>query len=318
MNAMKLNNVLEVKYVIHFCIALLVSLGAFFLSSTLGWWLVLISVVVFLLANSFCVIDAGTAGYIKVLGKVYKRTLLPGLNFVLPFVTMVTRVDTKKQPHEHTITDVETSDIYKMGYTYTIHYGFNPYEVWRIANNLVLPLEENYFCVWLTEIFKDVTKQYTHADIKGNAALTDMMKDEIKNLFFQKVEKKFTELCRLSPTDKPEVLGYIDLIIKDFIFDPAFIKSTVELETARIDTEKAKEKRKQIEELAEARKTAAMKQAEADAYALAAKGKAEADALKKKGKAIDEHPNTIKQTIAENFPKVVGSNPLVNLNLEGD
>lgn len=313
MNAMTIKNVLTVNYAIHFCIALLVSIAAFFLSASLGWWAVTISVVVFLLANSFCVIDAGTAGYIKVLGKVYKRTLLPGLNLVLPFVTMVTRVDTKKQPHEHTINDVETSDIYKMGYTYTIHYGFNPYEVWRIANNLVLPLEENYFCVWLTEIFKDVTKQYTHADIKGNAALTDQMKDEIKNLFQQKVEDKMDELCGSST-----ILSYLDLIIKDFIFDPAFIKSTVELETARIDTEKAKEKRKQIEELAEARKTAAMKQAEADAYALAAKGKAEADALKKKGKAIDEHPNTIKQTIAENFPKVVGSNPLVNLNLEGD
>ncbi|MBO5038894.1 MAG: hypothetical protein J6C85_05510 [Alphaproteobacteria bacterium] len=313
MNALTIKNVLTVNYAIHFGVALLVSLVAFIFSSTLGSWLLGISIVVFMLANSFCVIDAGTAGYIKVLGKVYRRTLLPGLNFVLPFVTTITRIDTTKKPHEHTITDVETSDIYKMGYTYTIHYGFNPYEVWCIANNLVLPLEENYFCVWLTEIFKDITKQYTHADIKGNAAITDQLKQDVRDIFAQKVRDKMNELCASST-----ILSYLDLTIKDFIFDPAFIKATVELETAKINTEKAKEERKQIEELAEARKTAAMKQAEAEAFAVAAKGKAEADALKKKGKAIDEHPNTIKQTIAENYPKVVGGNPLVNLNLEGD
>ena len=308
MNATELKNVLNVKYAMPFILAMVVSIVVMFFSSRLGWSLAALSLLVFLVANSLCVIDAGTAGYMKVFGKVCQTALTPGLNFIYPFVTIITRIDTVKKPHEHTITDVETSDIYKMGYTYTIHYGFDPVEVWRIANNLVLPLEENYFCVWLTEIFKDITKQYTHADIKGNAAITDQLKQDVKETFLLKVNEKLDELC-----GSDRILQYLDLTIKDFIFDPAFIKATVELETAKINTEKAKEERKQIEELAEARKTAAIKKAEAEAFAVSVKGEAEAEALKKKGSAIDEHPNTIKQTVAENYPKVVGASPLVEI-----
>ena len=205
-----------------------------------GWLALvgLVMLVVITVGNSIVVIQPGFAAYTVTLGHLSHSSLLPGLHFVWPFVTEVTNVDTKINPHGHTVENVDTKEVYKMGIKYTIHYGFAPSRVWLLAQHLQLPVDEKYLCVWLREIIKDEIARLSCAEIKENEAIRLALQDNVKNRFLVEVDAQFRAICGGT------IFSSLNLVIEDYIYDTKYVEVINNLEAQKVETQIAEEKKK--------------------------------------------------------------------------
>lgn len=265
-------------------------------------WMAFVGMFLFvaiMIGNSIVVIQPGFAAYTVTLGQLSHNSLLPGPHLVWPFVTEVTNVDTKINPHGHTFENIDTKEVYKMGVKVTIHYGLAPKYVWMLANHLMLPIDEKYLCVWLREILKDEIARLSCAEIKENEPIRLALQSNVKTRFLKEVDAQFLVICGGS------IFSSINLVIEDYIYDTKYVEIINNLEAQKVETQIAEEKKKQTEKLAEAKK-----------IAILAAGEAENDVLERLGQILKEHPELNINELAKHFPQVFGGGgvmPTINM-----
>ena len=106
------------------------------------------------------------------------------------------------------------------------------------------------------------------------------------------------------------------LTINDIQYPKEYQEARNKLVNERVNVAVAKETANKIGILAEAKKNAKILEAEAEAEAIKKKGEAENGVITGRGEALGQHPIVIQETIAKNYPKVVGTGVMPTLSVE--
>ncbi|MCK9370046.1 prohibitin family protein [Candidatus Dojkabacteria bacterium] len=223
----------EVKMVIRFVIFLII--GVFIL---------------ILLFGTFYTIPAGYRGVVLTLGKPSPVATGEGLNFKVPLVQSVVKMDTRTQKYESDLS-AASSDLQDVFTKIAINYHLSPdsaVEVYRgigtnYAEKIIFPLEQ--------ESNKASTAQYVAADLVKKR---------------EEVRTKMENLLREKLAPRGIVIESISIV--DFKYSPIFSAAVENKVTAEQNALAAKNKLEQIKYEAEQR--VAQAKGEADAIAIQA------------------------------------------------
>jgi regulator of protease activity HflC (stomatin/prohibitin superfamily) len=263
----------------------------------------LILFIVICFVNSFVVVPQDYAAYATIFEEPPHKSTKAGWHFLLPFVTKVVNVYTKQDTYEITVENIDTAEVYKMGFKFAVKFGINPDEVWRIPGHVALPIETKHIYPILHELLIKHISPLTCQKLKDDEALRLRVMSDVKAEFAIKVEESFLKLRGVGVTD---FIQDLELLFNDFQYDPIFVQRINDLEAARIQAEIAEQQKKaQIKEAqAVAESTEII--ATADAKAIELKGSAENKVLRRKGEILTEKPAISENEVAKHYPQVVG------------
>jgi regulator of protease activity HflC (stomatin/prohibitin superfamily) len=309
---------IRAKGLINKIVAVLAIIGvviAFFLSGWGGWTLILIALGVFLIINSLVIVMPGNVGYQIVLGNLVNHSIPSGLRMVWPFISSVTEVNSKLQMHQDT-NKMKTSDRRDVWLTFVLNYQIDSQYVHLLHQHIG---ETDYvktaLCPWLDTVITQEVAKMTYNDINDDIkGLSDTVDTNFRSL----VQSKCYALCGR------QLFRNMSVSIIDVKFDDEYEKSVSALAVAKKEVEIQEQKNLKLLAEKQAEAQAQKVQADAEAYAVLKKAEAEANGLKLKGASENEvreklgeilnaHPELLKEALAKNYPKVVGSGTIVNL-----
>lgn len=157
----------------------------------IGLLIVLLLVTIF---GVFKLIPAGHRGVVTTMGKVEKRIMGEGLNFKIPLVQSVQKMDvqiTKKQV-DCTSASKDLQDVHM---TIAINYFAMPGDVNWIYQNIGLSYPEKIIDPMLQEIVKAISAKYTVVELITNR---EAVRNEIKELMRKKLLEYKISVCDLS------------------------------------------------------------------------------------------------------------------------
>jgi regulator of protease activity HflC (stomatin/prohibitin superfamily) len=242
------------------------------------------------------IVGAENTAYKETLGKVSRKVLMSGPRWVLPFITKVVMVNTKKNGYAHQETNIDPSDGFKLDVSYTIFARLEPTQVWRFAREYNLPIDTNYLVDYMQKILRDEYVRYSCDELRTNAASRAIVQDEVHTKFMDMV------------TDKLDMALFseLDVIIKDYIYSPEYLALVERVKKAEKEAEAAKaEKEAQIIQ-AEGVRLATEEIAKGDAAAIELKGSAENKVLRRKGEILTDKPAISENEVAKHYPQVIG------------
>lgn len=194
--------------------------------------------VLIMIIGSFRTIKSGEVGLKVRFGKIVDTQLNEGVNFKLPFIEKIIKVNIKVQKQEASV-ESSTKDLQTINTTVAINYHVDSAK----APNLYKTVGKNYADTVLTPAVKEALKnsiaQYNAEEITLNRS-------------------SVSENCLTAIQDKVEKYGIIidDFNLTDFSFSEEYSKAIEEKQVAEQNLEKAKlESEKKITE-AEATKKA--------------------------------------------------------------
>ncbi len=131
-----------------------------------------------------------------------------------------------------------------------------------------------------------------------------------ESVMIKEMARKEVALCGINFFD------LMTLTINDIQYPKEYQEARNKLVNERVNVAVAKETANKIGILAEAKKNAKILEAEAEAEAIKKKGEAENGVITGRGEALGQHPIVIQETIAKNYPKVVGTGVMPTLSVE--
>ncbi|MBR4949744.1 MAG: prohibitin family protein [Clostridia bacterium] len=219
-------------------------------SSTIA--IVILLLVVFALANSFTIIDAGHTGVVVTLGKVNEGVLQEGLHFKIPFIQRIVRIDNRIVKLE-VDTEAFSKDLQTVATTLAINYRVDTSKSYSIYKNIGAKYEDVLVVPAVNEVLKAITAKYTAEESVTNRSLiSDGLIEELNN-----------KLNNIG-------LFVTDVNIINFDFSEAFITAIEEKQVAQQQLLKA-----------ETEKQTAITNAQAAAETTRIKAEAEAEANNK-------------------------------------
>ncbi|MBR2615676.1 MAG: prohibitin family protein [Clostridia bacterium] len=249
---------------------------------------ILVILAVFLLANSFVVVEAGTTGVVMTLGRVGDNVLTEGFHPKIPFAQKVVKIDNRVTKLE-VITEAFSKDLQTVSTTLAINYRVDPGKSHHLYKNIGTGYENVLVVPAVNEVLKAITAQYT-----AEESVTD--RTIISSGLIEGLNEKLNE----------DGLYVTDVNILNFDFSEAFINAIEEKQVAQQQLLKA-----------ETEKQTAITNAEAEAETVRIKAEAEAEA----NRIVSESLNEI---IIENkkvekwdgkLPQVQGdADPLITIN----
>jgi regulator of protease activity HflC (stomatin/prohibitin superfamily) len=275
----------------------------------LGGWCFLLGLILFLIVcvtNSLVIVGAENTAYKETLGKVSHKVLMSGPRWVLPFITKVVMVNTKKNPYQHTETNIDPNDGFKLDVSYTIFAKLAPTQVWRFAREYNLPIDTNYLVDYMQKILRDTYVKYSCDELRTNADRRATVQDEVHTKFMDMVANKLDM----------SLFEELDMIIKDYIYSPEYLALVERVKKAEKEAEAAEaEKKAQIIQ-AEGVRRATEEVAKGDAAAIEAKGTAENKVLEEKGRILTEKPSISENEVAKHYPQYVGGGVMPTLSIK--
>ena len=218
---------------------------------TLGVVIVLVALVVFTLANSFTVVEAGHTGVLVTLGKVNESVLQEGIHMKIPFVQQCVKIDNRIVKLE-VQTEAFSKDLQSVMTTLAINYRVDTAKSYSIYKNIGANYEAVLVTPAVNEVLKAITAQYTaEQSVTNRALISDGLVDGLN--------EKLNNIG----------LYVTDVNIINFDFSEAFITAIEEKQVAQQKLLKA-----------ETEKQTAIKNAEAEAETIRIKAEAEAEANK--------------------------------------
>lgn len=207
-------------------------------------------ILISIIFSSFYIINAGERGVLLTLGKPSPEAKGEGLNFKIPLIQSVIKMDVKTQKYEASLT-AASSDLQDVTTKIAINYHLSPESVPELyrtiginfADKVIYPLEQ--------ESNKAATARFSAVELVTK-------REEVRQIM------KTTLADKLAPR------GIIveDISIVDFKFSPSFTQAIEAKVTAEQNALQAKNKLEQIKYEAEQRITQA--KGEADAIAIQA------------------------------------------------
>ena len=251
------------------------------------------------LFNGFSIVEEGYVGVKYRFGKIVRDDLSAGLNFKIPFVEEIVKVDIREQVYAIS-TDAYTSDTQSVKpIELKLNYCYDSTKLSNIIRNIgVANVEAKLLVPNVQKIAKDaIGKVKAEQLVQSRAVVTE----EIQNALTEILEK-----------DGIIVTAFA---IENIYFDSAFEEAIQAKVIAEQDALKMENKTKEKEE--EAKQVLIAAQAEADSKKVAAE--AEAEAIKLIQQQLANSPNYVDYLKVERWngqlPQVVsdGVNPFVAL-----
>ena len=220
------------------------------------------SLSLFIIFNSFSTVGAGERGIILRFGAVRDTVLNEGLHFKMPLIERIVKTDVKIQKSQ-TDSEASTKDLQDTKFSIVVNYHVVPDKVNRIYQNIGIAYKSRIIDPSVQEVVKAVSARYTAEEL---IVQRDKVSIGIKELLRK----------RLSVYD----IIIDDFSIVNFSFSSQFTQAIEEKQTAEQKALKAKRDLERVKYEAKQK----VEQARAEAEALRLKGKevtAELIALRK-------------------------------------
>lgn len=229
---------------------------------------IIASVMVFLIGNSFVIIPTGNTGVKSTFGQIDERPVGNGINWKLPFVQKIKKVNNKQQ--DITFEDQvwgETSERTSLYYSgITITYRINPeMSSWIYAN--VTDYEKDLVSYKLvTSAIKTSSKTLSSVDATNRGMIEPLAMENIQKA----LDEKYGE----------NVVTVNKVVIAGADFEESYNEAISEKQKAQLEYERQQIENKKNIEAAEADAKVKLTNAQATADAAVIKAKGEADANK--------------------------------------
>ncbi|MBR7165433.1 MAG: prohibitin family protein [Clostridia bacterium] len=243
---------------------------------------------IFVLANSFVIVEAGHTGVVLTLGRVSEGVLQEGFHLKAPFVQEVVKINNRITKLEVN-TEAFSKDLQTVSTTLAINYRVDTAKSYSIYKNIGRDYESILMTPAVNEVLKAITAQYTAEESVTNRAI-------ISDGLISGLNEKLNG----------EGLYVTDVNILNFDFSEAFINAIEEKQVAQQQLLKA-----------ETEKQTAITNAEAEAETIRIKAEAEAEANQIVSRSLSDLIIENKKIEKWNgqLPQVQGdADPLVTIN----
>lgn len=263
--------------------------------------------ILLILAHSLVIVQPGNAGYLKVFEVLQDRSYPAGIHFVIPFISTMKEVDVRLKEHRCTTEKMKNKNLREVKIEYVLNYRINE----RLVHILHKYIGEDKYlntalCPWLDTSITQVIAQKEYDDINGKIK---ELQNEIQLVFHEKVKLECLSLNK----NAEDMFAQLSVSIQNIDFDAEYTKSISELAVADNQIQIVEKKKTQKLIIANAEAEALKIKAQAEAEALRLKGASENEVNERKGEILKDHPELIKDKAAENMPKVLGGNSIVNV-----
>lgn len=263
--------------------------------------------ILLILAHSLVIVQPGNAGYLKVFEVLQDRSYPAGIHFVIPFISTMKEVDVRLKEHRCTTEKMKNKNLREVKIEYVLNYRINE----RLVHILHKYIGEDKYlntalCPWLDTSITQVIAQKEYDDINGKIK---ELQNEIQLVFLEKVKLECLSLNK----NAEDMFAQLSVSIQNIDFDAEYTKSISELAVADNQIQIVEKKKTQKLIIANAEAEALKIKAQAEAEALRLKGASENEVNERKGEILKDHPELIKDKAAENMPKVLGGNSIVNV-----
>jgi len=268
-------------------LAILITIGAYFISFGAGITLTILTIVGFLVASSIRNVPIGQSMVVVRLNKAQDVSHPNGVCWVKPIVDLCEFFEVKMVKKDLNVQGLDTKgDGFQMGFTGNYTITINPKKVHVYLRSNLVGKEPDIIAFLdslVRQSSKDIVLQYSHEDLKErDTSLQVKLKKEIITNY-KRAAKQYLE----AETGE-EDLYTIQLVISDFIWDPDYEEKLKEKNRARMDVD-----------IAKLDKEATITDAEGEAEATRIRGKANADAIEMEAEALRKNPDVIRHRMAE-------------------
>jgi len=260
-------------------------------------WVILAILVIIVVVNSFAIIPTGYTGVRVTFGQISNAVVPNGINFKIPFVQEIQKVNNKQQDITFTNTigaeTAERNEVFFSGVTVTYQINASK-SSWIYANvsdyknNLV---SENL----VASALKGSSKSLTPTDVTNRNILEPLVKDNIQ----KSLDEKYGS----------EVVKINKVVVTNATFDEEYNNKIAQKQQAQMAYETQQIENKTAVEKAEADAAVKLRNAQAEADALKVQAEAEAEANKLLEESLT--PNVLKNATIEKWngelPKVSGA-----------
>jgi prohibitin 2 len=237
--------------------------------------------------SSISLVGTRERGVVTKFGAVTGKIFNPGLNFKVPFLEGVTKIDVGIQKQESNVS-AASKDLQSVKSIVALNYSVNPLMVTDIVRLIGSDFEARIIIPSLQESVKAATSQFAAEELITKRVL---VRDKIKENLKSKLETKGIQVDEFN--------------IIDFEFSPSFNAAIEAKVTAEQNALAAKNKLEQIKY-------------EAEQKVVEAKGKAEA--IRVESEALENKPQILQLRAIEkwtgNFPTYYGGGALPFLNIK--
>ena len=183
-----------------------------------GWHVVWIVVVLLVIFGSFVVVGAGERGVVITLGKVEERIMTEGLNFKLPIIQSVKKLDIKTQKEE-VVATAASKDLQTVTAKVALNYHLDAVNVNHLWQSIGSEYKVRIIDPAIQEAVKAVTANYTAEEL---ITKRPQVKDDAKLALRERLTAEYIIVDELS--------------IVDFDFSLSFNQAIEAKGTAEIDS----------------------------------------------------------------------------------
>ncbi len=243
----------------------------------------LVLVILMILLGGFVLIGAGEKGVVLRFGAVQDRIMSEGLNFKIPLIESVEKIDVKVQK-EQAAASASSKDLQEVRTTVAVNFHIVPDKVNRLWQTIGGDFKNRIIDPAIQEAVKATTAKYTAEELVTKRQL---VKDDITQVLGLRLSKEFLVVDEVSLTD--------------FHFSESFSAAVEAKVKAEQEALTAKNRLEQVKYEAEQRVTQAKGEAEAiriQVEAIRVQGGKEYVQLK----AIEKWDGNLPQLVSANAP----------------
>ncbi|MFV9511179.1 prohibitin family protein [Tepidibacillus sp. LV47] len=209
--------------------------------------LIILFLTIFLLIDSFVIVDAGNRGVVTQLGAVQNRVLNEGLHFKIPFIQQVIQLEVRVQK-EQTEQTAASKDLQVVTTTVAVNFHLIPDEVNHLYQKVGMAYKERIVAPAIGESLKAVTAQYTAEELISKRS---EVSEKVKETLAKKLATYYMQLDEINITEFKFSDEYNQAIEQKQIAEQQALKAKLDLQRVEIE---AKQKIEQAKAEAEALK----------------------------------------------------------------
>lgn len=154
-------------------------------------------VVILILLGGFVIITAGERGVVLRFGAVQDRIMTEGLNFKMPLIESVEKIDVKIQK-EQTEATASSKDLQEVRTTVALNFHIVPEKVNRLWQQIGKSFKERIVDPAIQEALKAITAKYTAEEL---VTRRQQVKDDITSTLKTRLAKDFLDVDEVSITN---------------------------------------------------------------------------------------------------------------------
>lgn len=197
---------------------------------------VIVLIVAIVIINSITFVKTGEIGIVTQFGAVTDRVMTAGINFKVPFIQGVKKINCKTQVMSNTL-ESSTKDLQDIQMEISINYAVNVEQ----APNLYKTVGKDYKDIILTPILADTVK---NASAEYTAEETVTKRAELANKIYEKLNAKLNEqginIINVNVVNLQFSEAYNQAIEEKQIATQRTLTAQQELEIAKVEAEKKK------------------------------------------------------------------------------